>query len=99
MGFPPLPLVHRDWLIRRKIKLLPGQFSAETVATLIHDIAREKHHRTESRASTTKRVRETEAEAVAFIVCQAIGRLKPHFGFASEYSRNAKFNSTVLSST
>ncbi len=56
-----------------KIKLLPGQTAAETMATLVHEIAHEKLHRTERRASTTKRVRETEAEAVAFVVCQAIG--------------------------
>ena len=56
-----------------KIKLLPGQSPAETVATLVHEIAHERLHRTERRASTTKRIRETEAEAVAFVVCQAIG--------------------------
>jgi len=56
-----------------KIKLLPGQSPAETVATLVHEIAHERLHRTERRASTTKRIRETEAEAIAFVVCQAIG--------------------------
>ncbi len=56
-----------------KIRLLPGQAPAETVATLVHEIAHERLHRAERRASTTKRVRETEAEAVAFVVCQAIG--------------------------
>jgi len=30
-------------------------------------------HRDARRSSTTKRVRETEAEAVAFVVCSAIG--------------------------
>jgi hypothetical protein len=30
-------------------------------------------HRDERRGSTTKRIRETEAEAVAFVVCSAIG--------------------------
>jgi len=30
-------------------------------------------HRDERRSSTTKRIRETEAEAVAFVVCSAIG--------------------------
>lgn len=30
-------------------------------------------HRVERRSSTTKRLRETEAEAVAFVVCSAIG--------------------------
>jgi len=56
-----------------KIRLLPGQAPAETVATLVHEIAHERLHRAARRASTTKRVRETEAEAVAFVVCQAIG--------------------------
>ena len=56
-----------------KIKLLPGQSPAETVATLVHELAHERLHRTERRASTTNRIRETEAEAVAFVVCQAIG--------------------------
>jgi hypothetical protein len=60
-------------LRRGKIKLLPGQSPAETVATLVHELAHERLHRTERRASTTKRLRETEAEAVAFVVCQAIG--------------------------
>ncbi len=56
-----------------KIKLLPGQTAAETVATLVHELAHERLHRTDRRANTTKSVRETEAEAVAFVVCQAIG--------------------------
>ena len=56
-----------------KIKLLPGQSPAETVATLVHEVAHEKLHRSDRRAITTKRIRETEAEAVAFVVCQAIG--------------------------
>jgi len=30
-------------------------------------------HRGERRTRTTKQVRETEAEAVAFVVCQSIG--------------------------
>lgn len=30
-------------------------------------------HRDERRNSTSKRIRETEAEAVAFVVCSAIG--------------------------
>lgn len=56
-----------------KIKLLPDQSPAETVATLVHELAHERLHRTDRRASTTKRIRETEAEAVAFVVCEAIG--------------------------
>ena len=56
-----------------KITLLPGQSPAEEFATLAHEVAHEMMHRNERRNSTTKRVRETEAEAVAFVVCSAIG--------------------------
>jgi antirestriction protein ArdC len=56
-----------------KITLLPGQSSAEEFATLAHEIAHEMMHRDERRSSTSKRIRETEAEAVAFVVCSAIG--------------------------
>jgi antirestriction protein ArdC len=56
-----------------KITLLPGQSPAEEFATLAHEIGHEMMHRDERRNSTTKRIRETEAEAVAFVVCSAIG--------------------------
>jgi len=56
-----------------KITLLPGQSPAEEFATLAHEVAHEMMHRDERRGSTTKRIRETEAEAVAFVVCSAIG--------------------------
>jgi antirestriction factor ArdC-like protein len=56
-----------------KITLLPDQSPAEEFATLAHELAHELMHRDERRASTSKRSRETEAEAVAFVVCQAIG--------------------------
>jgi hypothetical protein len=53
--------------------LLPGQAPAEDFSTLAHEVAHELMHRDERRASTSKRSRETEAEAVAFVVCSAIG--------------------------
>jgi antirestriction protein ArdC len=56
-----------------KITLLCGMQSAEEFSTLIHEIAHEMLHRGDRRTLTTKKVRETEAEAVAFVVCQAIG--------------------------
>jgi hypothetical protein len=40
---------------------------------LVHELAHEYLHKTERRTKTTATVRETEAEAVAFIVGQAIG--------------------------
>jgi antirestriction protein ArdC len=56
-----------------KIVLLPGQIPAEEFATLAHETAHALMHGQERRTETTKRVRETEAEAVAFVVCEAIG--------------------------
>jgi hypothetical protein len=56
-----------------RIALLPGQSPAEEFATLTHEAAHEFLHRSERRTGTTKTVRETEAEAVAFIVGHAIG--------------------------
>jgi len=55
-----------------KIILLPGMTLAEEFATLAHEIAHEFMHRGERRAATTKIVRETEAEAVAFVVSSAV---------------------------
>ena len=55
-----------------KITLLPGQSPAEEIATLSHEVAHELMHRDERRSSTSKRIRETEAEAVAFVVCSAV---------------------------
>lgn len=56
-----------------KILLLPGQSAAEEFATLVHETAHALLHQGEQRSQTTKSVRETEAEAVAFVVCEAIG--------------------------
>jgi antirestriction protein ArdC len=54
-----------------RIALLPGQSKAEEFSTLIHELL----HRTERRTTTPKVMRETEAEAVAFIVGKAVGLL------------------------
>jgi N-terminal domain of anti-restriction factor ArdC len=56
-----------------KITLLPGMQAAEEFSTLVHEIAHEMLHRGDRRTLTTKQVRETEAEAVAFVVCQSVG--------------------------
>jgi hypothetical protein len=56
-----------------KIALLPGQSKAEEFTTLVHETAHELLHKAERRTMTTAVVRETEAEAVAFIVGQAVG--------------------------
>ncbi len=56
-----------------KITLLRGMQPAEEFSTLVHEIGHEMLHRGDRRTLTTKQVRETEAEAVAFVVCQAVG--------------------------
>lgn len=55
------------------IKLLPGQSEAEEFSTLAHELAHELLHRGDRRGNTSRRMRETEAEATAFVVCYAIG--------------------------
>ena len=56
-----------------KIAILPGQQPAEEFSTLVHELAHELLHKAERRIATTKTVRETEAEAIAFVVSQTIG--------------------------
>ena len=56
-----------------RIAILPGQSKAEEFSTLVHEAAHEMMHKAERRTATTKTVRETEAEAVAFVVGKAIG--------------------------
>ena len=56
-----------------KIAILPGQDAAEQFSTLVHELAHEMLHKAERRTATTKTVRETEAEAIAFVVSQTIG--------------------------
>jgi hypothetical protein len=56
-----------------RIAIFPGQSKAEEFSTLVHETAHEMLHKAERRTATTKTVRETEAEAVAFVVGKAVG--------------------------
>ena len=56
-----------------KIAILPGQSAAEEFSTLVHEASHELLHKSSRRTATTKTVRETEAEAIAFVVSQTIG--------------------------
>ena len=56
-----------------RIAILPGQAPAEEFSTLVHELAHEMLHKAERRTATTRTVRETEAEAIAFVVSQTIG--------------------------
>jgi hypothetical protein len=56
-----------------RITLLSGMQPADEFSTLVHEVAHELLHRGARRAVTTKQVRETEAEAIAFVVSKAVG--------------------------
>lgn len=56
-----------------RVELLSGLAPAEEFSVLVHELAHEMLHRGDRRGETSKKVRETEAEAVAFVVSQAIG--------------------------
>ena len=56
-----------------KIVLFPGQETAEEFSTLVHELAHEMLHKAERRTTTTKVVKETEAEAIAFVIGKAVG--------------------------
>ena len=56
-----------------RIEVLPGLPAAEQFSVLVHELAHELIHKGERRKNTNQTVRETEAEAVAFVVCHSIG--------------------------
>lgn len=56
-----------------RIAILSGQSKAEEFSTLVHELAHEMLHKAERRTATTKVVRETEAEAIAFVIGKAVG--------------------------
>ena len=77
-----------------RIAILPGQSKAETFATLVHETAHELLHRCERRTVTTKTVRETEAEAVAFVVGKAVGLVNEEA--SASYIQLYKGNASLL---
>lgn len=55
------------------IAIQSGLSPAEEFSTLVHELTHEQLHHGERRKESTKKSRELEAEAVAFVVSQAIG--------------------------
>jgi hypothetical protein len=56
-----------------RIAILPGQSEGEEFSTLVHELAHEMLEHAKRRTTTTKVVRETEAEAIAFVIAKAVG--------------------------
>ena len=77
-----------------KIAVLPGQAPAEEFSTLVHELAHEMLHKAERRTATTKTVRETEAEAIAFVISQTIGLDAGRF--SADYIQLYHGNSALL---
>jgi antirestriction protein ArdC len=66
---PALGMSKRDG----NILLMPGLTLAQEFTTLTHEIAHSLLHKSDSRAKTTINTRELEAEAVSFVVANALG--------------------------
>ncbi len=56
-----------------RIRLMPDMPPAEELSVLAHELAHEMMHHDNAAAPLPKVVRETQAEAVAFVVCRGIG--------------------------
>lgn len=56
-----------------RIEIRSSLPTPQKFSTLVHELAHELLHRGDRRTNTTKTVRETEAESVAFVVSRAIG--------------------------
>ena len=55
------------------IKLKKGLTAAEELSVLTHELAHERLHTNKDNRPNDKKVRETEAEAIAFVVCHGVG--------------------------
>jgi hypothetical protein len=77
-----------------RIAILPGQSKAEAFSTLVHEAGHELLRHSERRTVTTKTVRETEAEAVAFVVGKAVGLVNEDA--SASYIQLYKGNASLL---
>jgi len=77
-----------------RIVLKAGLEPATEFAVLAHELAHERLHRDTEARPGSKTIRETEAEAVAFVVCQSVG-LQAN-GAASDYIQLYEGNKDTL---
>ena len=56
-----------------RIEVLTNLEPGERFSVLLHELSHELIHKGERRKETSRTIRETEAEAVAFVVCHSIG--------------------------
>ena len=64
----------RAWHELRRTHRHPARsIEGRRVLHLVHELAHEMLHKAERRTATTKTVRETEAEAIAFVIGKAVG--------------------------
>ena len=73
LEYADLPIGVDGWSGGGRIGLRSGLSPAEEFSVLVHEFAHELLHADNKKRSVTRTVRETEAEAVAFVVCEAIG--------------------------
>jgi len=73
LRYEPLPHGTGGYSAKGAIVVAEGLDDAERFAVLAHELAHEWLHDADRRKETTKTVRETEAEAVAYAVCRAFG--------------------------
>lgn len=73
LRYEPLPAGAHGVSKRSEILIAPELPAAETFSALAHELAHELLHDVQRRREDSKKALETEAEAVAFVVCQAVG--------------------------
>lgn len=97
----PLPVVQEPFpgaakgytsFLEQRIVLRPGMGQAQTIKTLVHEIAHAKLHAPElvtDGARKQRREREVEAESIAYVVCQHFGldTSDYSFGYVAGWSR------------
>jgi len=73
LKYEQLPMGTKGVSRKGEIAVAEGLSPAERFAVLVHEAAHEWMHDEERRKDLDKTVRETEAEAVAYVVCRAFG--------------------------